>query len=95
VKLVVTPGPLDWNRDPRESETLSADEDFVSNIDRLNHGNLKANAEGRVTLTALIPGANYRVTTVRKEKLVIAKEFQAKSGETIDLGDIVYERDEK
>jgi hypothetical protein len=95
VQLVVTPGPLDWNRDARESETLSADADFVANIDRLNYGTLKGNAEGRVKLPALIPGATYRVLTVRKEQLVIAKEFQAKSGEAIDLGDIVYERDDK
>jgi hypothetical protein len=94
VKLVVTPGPLDWNRRPEEAKTLAADEDFIANIDRLNHGRLKADAEGRLTLLALIPGANYRVTTVRNEKLVVAKEFQAKSGETIELGDIVYERDE-
>jgi hypothetical protein len=95
VKLVVTPGTLDWNRTAEEAKTLAADEDFIANIDRLNHGRLYADAEGRVELPALIPGANYRVTTVRNEKLVVAKDFQAKSGETIDLGDIVYERGEK
>ncbi|HJS08088.1 MAG TPA: hypothetical protein VJ809_10530, partial [Pirellulales bacterium] len=95
VQLVVSSGPLDWNRDARESETLSADADFVANVDRLNYGTLKGNDEGRVKLPAMIPGATYRVLTVRKEQLIIAKEFQAKAGETIDLGDIVYERGDK
>ncbi|MEX2142422.1 MAG: M56 family metallopeptidase [Pirellulales bacterium] len=93
-RMVVTPGPLDWNRDVSDAD-LSADEDFVANIDRLNHGTLKGDAEGRVTLPALIPGATYRVLTVRDEKLIVAKEFQAKAGQTIELGDIVYERGER
>ena len=29
------------------------------------------------------------------EKLIVAKEFQVKAGETIDLGDIVYEKSDK
>jgi hypothetical protein len=93
-KMVVTSGPLNWNPDPDEL-VLTADEDFIANIDRLNHGTLKADAEGRVTLPALIPGATYRVLTVKDKKLIVAKEFQAKSGETIELGDIVYERGDK
>jgi hypothetical protein len=93
---VVTPGPHDWNRSPEESKTLAADSDFVSNIDRLNHGNRhKADAEGRVVLPALIPGATYRVLTVKDEKLIVAKEFQAEAAKIIELGDIVYERDEQ
>lgn len=95
VRLVVTPGPLDWNRNEAESETLAAEETFIANVDRQNHWDLKADGDGHVTLLALIPGATYRVLTVKDENLVVAKEFQAKSGETLDLGEIVFERGEK
>jgi hypothetical protein len=95
VWMVVTPGPNELSRSAEESKALAADEDFIANIDRLNHGNLKADAEGRITLPALIPGATYRVMTVQNEKLMVAKVFEVKAGETLEMGDIVYERDEK
>jgi beta-lactamase regulating signal transducer with metallopeptidase domain/protocatechuate 3,4-dioxygenase beta subunit len=95
VDMVVTPGPLAYNVG-KDAPGLAADSDFISNIDRENHlWPHKSDAEGRFKLVALIPGATYRVVTHRNEQFTIAKEFQAKSRETFDLGDIVVERKDK
>ena len=43
-------------------------------------------------MPALIPGATYQIATYRKQAFELGKEFQAKAGETVDLGDIAVER---
>jgi beta-lactamase regulating signal transducer with metallopeptidase domain len=50
-------------------------------------------SEGRITYPALIPGAFYRIRDVTNSKgSQIRKDFSVKSGETLDLGDILIER---
>ncbi len=54
-------------------------------------------AEGRVVLSALIPGATYRIsdwsTRNDQEKgTQLRKDFTVKPGETLDLGDILVEK---
>lgn len=54
-----------------------------------------ADAEGRITYPALIPGASYRIRDVRTPKRDQArKDFSVKTGETLDLGDVLIERPE-
>src|SRR6202011_1169301 len=61
LSLVVTPG-VDPSLKALEKGLLYADQGFVANIDRLNYWNgPKSDAQGRCTLPALIPGANYRL----------------------------------
>jgi beta-lactamase regulating signal transducer with metallopeptidase domain len=93
--FVVTLGGLQYDRKGANEGKLAADSDFVQNIDRANHSmNEKADVEGRLTMSALIPGATYQIATYRKQSFDLGKEFQAKAGETMDLGDIVVERPE-
>ncbi len=67
-----------------------ADSDFAANVDRLHYGpGLITDGEGRCTFPALIPGATYRVLNYNLESV---KDFSAKSGETLKLGDIVIAR---
>ena len=73
---------------------LLADESRLPEVDPINYEHLPvADAQGRITFIALIPGAAYRVidrTTVRDpDGPQVRKEFTAKPGETLDLGDIL------
>ncbi len=71
---------------------LQANTDFIANIDRVNYGSLESDEQGHFTLPALIPGAIYSITVGRDGQPVVAKTFEAKANETIDLGDIVVDR---
>jgi hypothetical protein len=96
-EIVVTPGPSgSMMVDPDQAE-LSADAAMVVNVDRKNYGRMPlSDAEGRVTLIALIPGAVYRITDIstddQKKKDLIHKDFTVKPGEALDLGDIVIQK---
>jgi hypothetical protein len=95
VQIVVTPGELNLVRLIQNKGTLTADVDFISNVDRANHSLLdKSDGEGRMTVSALIPGATYRIVVYRNQARELGKEFQAKAAESVDLGDIVVERRE-
>ena len=66
-------------------------------LDPVNYGsNFQSDAQGRLTLPALIPGATYRVEDFTPAfgggDPAIRKEFTVRPGETIDLGDIVIAR---
>ena len=94
-EMIVTPGVskfapsgLPLSRLP----LLQANSDFISNIDRINYGSRKSDEEGHVSLPALIPGATYSITVRREGRSVVAKTFEAKANETIDLGEIVVDR---
>ena len=85
--IVVTPGECHFssNRD-----RICADEASVVNIDQHNYWNLPGtDANGRITLPALIPGATYRILGYEKNHFVVRRDFAAKPGETLELGDIV------
>jgi RNA polymerase sigma factor (sigma-70 family) len=96
-EIVVTAGPSALSRDERHQAELAADAELVVNVDRKHYPALPAtDAEGRVTLMSLIPGASYRITdfsTVTNDKgLQIRKDFTVKPAETLDLGDIAIEK---
>ncbi len=93
-EIVATPGPSKISRSKRQQAELAADASLVANVDRKHYWNLPGtDAEGRITLISLIPGALYRIidfSTVGDDKgIQIRKDFAVKPGETLDLGDIV------
>jgi hypothetical protein len=78
VRVVARPG----------EKGIEPDSDFVANVDRLNYsgGGHAADAAGRCTLPALIPGVTYRLEGPRLKE---AKEVVVKPGETLEVGDVV------
>ncbi len=93
IELVVTPGRLRYSTNAMDSDKFAADADFIANVDRANHSRPeKSREDGRLTVSALIPGADYHLITYGKQKFILAKEFKATANETIDLGDITVER---
>jgi hypothetical protein len=94
--MVVTPGPLALGRQAKDGP-LFAEEAGVMPLDPVNYGNdFQSDAEGRLTLPALIPGATYRIEDFTPAfgggEPAIRKEFTVKPGETLDLGDILIAR---
>jgi hypothetical protein len=87
--LVATPGALLFSSDKDEQAKLAADMDFVANIDRKNHDAYqKSGVDGRMTFASLIPGATYRLMTYVKGNPLVMKDFVAKAGQTLELGDV-------
>ncbi len=99
-EIVATPGPSRYSRNDKDLAELSADSEMVANVDRQHYWDMPpTDAEGRIALGWLIPGALYRITDLsarndpgRSE--VIRKEFTVKPGETLDLGDVRIEKPE-
>lgn len=97
VYLVVRPGPdqFDWAA-ARRGE-LAADADYISNVDRLNYGDLSAtdtDADGVLELPVLIPNATYRLLTREKGRPVVIQDFQVAAGERSDLGEFTLQVEE-
>jgi len=97
-EFVATPGRSRFDlRKLREPE-LAANAELIANVDRKHYGNHpRTDAQGRITLPDLIPGARYRIidfTTRDNEETGIQtrKDFTVKPGETLDLGDILIEK---
>jgi hypothetical protein len=87
--MVVTPGRPPYDFEAAKRGELAADSDFVVNIDRANYRNASVtDAEGRITLPALIPGATYRIERIEKGNSVVDKEFTVEGSAAIDLGEI-------
>jgi RNA polymerase sigma factor (sigma-70 family) len=85
IAIVVTPGPSP-NRAQPIDDRLAADVASADGIDPINYANGPvSDAQGRITFPALIPGATYRISQLRKD-------FTVKPAETLDLGDIVIEK---
>jgi RNA polymerase sigma factor (sigma-70 family) len=97
-EIVVTPGPSGSMMVDPDQAALSADASLVANVDRKHYWNMPlADAEGRITLISLIPGALYRITdlsTVNDQdmKKLTHKDFTVRPGQTIDLGDVVIQK---
>jgi beta-lactamase regulating signal transducer with metallopeptidase domain len=93
VVLVVTPGPM-RGRNMAKDGPLLANEAGLVQLDSVNYSfDFQSDADGRITLPALIPGATYRIEDISPlfggGDPVIRKEFTVKPGETLDLGDIL------
>ncbi len=98
IEFVATPGPSEHSLNARDQAELLADAEMLVNLDRKHYWNSpKTDAEGRITLPALIPGALYRITdfsTVNDDAKgpQVRKDFTVRPGETLDLGDIRIEK---
>ena len=96
MEFLATPGPT--LQASAEQGLLARDSDLMPNVDRRHYDEtkLRTDAEGRITLPALIPGALYRLldfSTVNDPKgEQLRRDFTVKSGEGIDLGDILIEK---
>jgi hypothetical protein len=96
-EILGTPGPhgQDWHLQSRS--LLAADAAYLPSVDRIHYGKHPvSDAEGRITLPDLIPGALYRISdysTVndRDKGVQVRKDFTVRAGETLDLGDILIE----
>jgi hypothetical protein len=70
---------------------LQADAAYLPNINRrLIWRGFTTDAEGRITLTALIPGATYRISdwstvNLQAKGYQLRKEFTVKPGEMVDV----------
>ncbi len=101
LQLLITPGTHSFFKpDPVELAKLEADAAFMPNIDPKHYQRPNGpvtDAEGRITLPDLIPGALYRISdcSTRNDQdkgVQIRKDFTVKPGETLDLGDILIEK---
>jgi hypothetical protein len=94
--MVVTPGPHLSNLGKTDQGHLAADQDFLARFDLIHYPTgLVTDAQGQLNLTALIPGATYRIydgTMGDAEGPQLRKEFTVKPGETLDLVDIEIAR---
>ena len=96
ITMVVTPGPA-RNNFPNDKATglLSADEGDLTEVDPINYETeLAPDADGRITLPVLIPGATYRFIDytmfVRGQTgPEIRKEFTVKPGQKLEKKKIV------
>ncbi len=89
--MVVTPGPPASSAEVRDG-AMAADEAPLTRVNPVNHATpLVADAKGRITLPALIPGATYRLVDQTGGAPVVRKDFVAVSGQSIELGDIRVE----
>jgi hypothetical protein len=87
--LVVTPGTHSFYAFGGDPAALYADEGLLANLDRLNYWDgPHADAAGRCTLPALVPGATYVLAAYEKGRWT-AREFTVEAGRTRDLGDVV------
>jgi hypothetical protein len=97
IELLMTPGATRIMIAGR-GEQPAADEAFLPRVDFKHYPNgPSTDADGRITLPDLIPGALYRIVDYSTRRNVekgldIRRDFTVKPGETLDLGDILVEK---
>src|SRR5262249_29780928 len=99
VEFLMTPGRSSAGLVDR-GEPLAADAVHLASLNpNLKWSDFATDPEGRVTLTALIPGASYRISdwstvNIQNKGYQPRKDFAVKPGETLDLGEILVEKPE-
>ena len=101
-QIIMAPGPDRNSLSKQDQAKLAADAAFLSNVDPKHYRSqgpqaLVTDAEGKITLPDLIPGAPYRIVdwstaNVEGKGVQTRKDFTVKPGETLDLGDILIEK---
>jgi hypothetical protein len=97
--LLMTPGSVQGGPVDR-GDQLQADLANPRSFDTKQYGNdLITDADGRVSMPALIPGVTYRISdwstvNVQEKGVQLRRDFTVKPGETLDLGDILVEQPE-
>jgi RNA polymerase sigma factor (sigma-70 family) len=98
LSMVVTPGPSQLSRDEADKGRPSADQDYLYRVDPTHYvDGIVSDDRGRITMPALIPGATYRFYDRSQDDTIsplLRKEFVARTGEVIELGDIVIAKPE-
>ena len=96
ISMIVTPGRDRLNRNEHVQGELAADSDYVSRIDMARYADLRSNAQGRITLPSLIPGATYRVHDMTTAEEAGGRKtrtmFIAGASQAIELGDVLIEK---
>ena len=94
--------PARRGRAPRGGVDARADAAAVVNLDRKHYWNNNrfTDADGRISLPDLIPGASYRISdfstrNVGGKGVQVRKDFSVEPGETLDLGDILIEKPQR
>ena len=97
LEIVANPGfpSAFWTDQYPQDGELMADSEMLVNVDRLNYWERRAGPDGVLEMPALIPGATYRIYRFADGRFWLQREFQVKSGERIDLGDIVNKQEVK
>jgi hypothetical protein len=96
VMMVVTPGEFSPLK-ARKEGTFMLESGGLAAIDPVNYMKPPSTDEhGRIVFPALIPGTTYQIvdrsTAGAAPGMQLRKEFTVKSGETVDLGDILIEK---
>jgi beta-lactamase regulating signal transducer with metallopeptidase domain/protocatechuate 3,4-dioxygenase beta subunit len=92
---IVTPGVLSVVAfSTRKFDEPFADADFISNVDRRNHWDEITGEDGRITLSALIPGAAYQLLDWDDKRAFVAHELKPQPGEHVDLPDLTLRGDD-
>jgi RNA polymerase sigma factor (sigma-70 family) len=92
VLMVVTPGPGDFTPDARgklRADTMTA---VLGDWTSLLLDGPRTDAEGRVKLTGLIPGATYRLLGLEGVPGFAEVDFKVEAGETKDLPDVTLKK---
>jgi RNA polymerase sigma factor (sigma-70 family) len=88
--LIATPGPPAFRRNQNDPPEVADDSILLAAIDHKHYGRANrptTDADGRITLPGLIPGALYRLSVQGANGRTIRKNFAVKSGESLDLGE--------
>ena len=97
-QFIMTPGRLDTGSiDQGEASWRPTGPICPTSIPSTTPNGRVTDADGRITLPDLIPGAPYRISdwstvNVQDKGYQIRKDFTVKPGETLDLGDILVEK---
>jgi hypothetical protein len=87
--LVITPG-VPATHHIEANRPLWVDSVIWSNVRRNERP--KTDADGRVTVDGLLPGATYRLSYTDKNGWTDGHEFQVRAGETTDVGEVVLSK---
>ena len=96
LEILATAGPNASSLAKADLQQLAADAAYIPNVDRVNYGKGPfTDAEGRITLPCLSPGALYRLSDPSPmgtgKGIQTRKDFTVKPGETLELGEILIE----
>jgi protocatechuate 3,4-dioxygenase beta subunit len=90
ITMPITPGPSFFEENGFGGKQPIADEAMLSGFDYKRFGNLRTDADGRVELRGLVPGARHWIVVDRPGggMVRLPVDLDAESGRTLDLKDI-------
>jgi protocatechuate 3,4-dioxygenase beta subunit len=90
VSLPISPGLSFFDDNGFGRPDATADEAFIDSVDHKTFGNLRTDADGRLELRGLIPGARHWIIVTRPggSMVRVPVHLDAESGKTLDLKDV-------